>query len=604
MAFKISWPGASTKIIQSFGADPIYWKDYSYIGTDGKTYTFEGNDGIAIEAEFRSEVKACAGGSVKAVDNVGDVRPYGNTITLEHRDGETIYQTIYCHLFKTHVTVGQQVQAGDVIGLADSSGSAIGSQLKVIVKKIGASAAGQTSYGTTDGRNIRYYNDSVDPADYLSPVPDTRLTKSSFNATFKDAVNVRSGPSTRFQPPLYTAPKGDGLQVVAISTDKEWYRLIHDGKEGWAHVTYVIFNGNVATLPVEKGPELKIVTPLQVPNHPLRGMHDGAPQWGAGAADWMVANGIRGWAVDMVYCGGAENLEKTYPNGFEGRHNMDYTTAQNAGVRVILRWNFSFAKSEGGGGTFGDPVNDERLIQFIGRSILNSKGVWGHIIGNEPNRAGENFDYQNHQNIGTPIRPERIAKIIKGVRKIVGAGHRLSPPALDGTNTESFQRYGQEIDIPNVFYSKLIDLLLPTDVDWIALHGYSRGAGDAPSNTAKFGGHPLQWQFFGFRMWEPFADILRKKGPDWERKPIVITETNHLKRGCRSGWNDANHNGWDDDAQDWIRSVYDYIYNWNQQPTEQHVHGLVLYRLSQDEWELEHKPSLIQAMRESGEKPV
>ncbi|MGV2435621.1 MAG UNVERIFIED_CONTAM: hypothetical protein LVT10_12745 [Anaerolineae bacterium] len=215
------------------------------------------------------------------------------------------------------------------------------------------------------------------------------------------------------------------------------------------------------------------------------------------------------------------------------------------------------------------------MIHFIGRGIKNTKGVWGHIIGNEPNRAGENSDYENRHNIGTPIRPERIAKIIKGVRKIVGSGHRLSPPALNGTNTESFQKYGQEIDIPNVFYSKLIDLLLPTDVDWIALHGYSRGAGDAPSNTKKFDNFPLEWQFFGFRMWEPFADILRKKGLDWERMPIVITETNHLKRNCRGGWNDAQHNGWDDDAHDWIQSVYDYIRKWNQQPTEQFVHGLV-----------------------------
>ncbi len=775
MAFRISWPGTSTKILQSFGTDPTYWKDYYYIGTDGKSYPFEGNDGIAIEAEDRSEVKACASGLVKVTNNIGDVRPYGNTITLEHLDGETIYQTVYCHLFNIQVTVGQQVQQGDVIGLAGSTGSAIGSQLKVIVKKIGATAAGQTSYRTTDGRDINYYNDSVDPADYLIPPPDTRPIQTDYNATFKytvnvrsgpsesfkprlytgpkgdalqvlaissdkqwfrilhntkegwapvdyvtyngdittlpvetgselkviaphqgstdtnrtqsgfkatfkytvnvrsgpsenfkprlytapkgdalqvlaissdkqwfrilhnanegwapadyithngdittlpietgselnaifkNAVNVRSGPSKHFNPPIYTARKGDALQVLAISSDKKWYRILHNTKEGWAHVDYVIYNGDVSTLPVETGPELKIITPLQVPNHPVRGMHDGAPQWGKGAADWMVANRIRGWAVDMVYCRGEDNLEKTYPHGFEGRHNVDYTAAQNAGVRVILRWNFSFAKSEGGGGTFGDPTNDERLIHFIGRGIKNTKGVWGHIIGNEPNRAGENSDYENRHNIGTPIRPERIAKIIKGVRKIVGSGHRLSPPALDGTNTESFQKYGQEIDIPNVFYSKLIDLLLPTDVDWIALHGYSRGAGDAPSNTKKFDNFPLEWQFFGFRMWEPFADILRKKGLDWERKPIVITETNHLKRNCRGGWNDAQHNGWDDDAHDWIQSVYDYIRKWNQQPTEQFVHGLVLYRLSQDEWELEDKSNLIQALRASGEQPL
>ena len=77
----------------------------------------------------------------------------------------------------------------------------------------------------------------------------------------------------------------------------------------------------------------------------------------------------------------------------------------------------------------------------------------------------------------------------------------------------------RDIDIPKQISGvRLIDNLEPGDVDWIALHGYGRGSlGQTRAMMRNLVNFPLDWQFFGFRMWQPFADILRQKGPEWER---------------------------------------------------------------------------------------
>lgn len=597
MSFKLKWPIDSDKIIEHFSQNTDYWKDFTYQAADGTEHALPGNDGISIEAPFKGTVTACADGTVAAVDTPGDVRPNGNTVTIEHSADGTTYTTTYCHLLQVDVQAGQAVKAGDAIGLADSTGSVIGSALKLIVRKTGATAAGETAYTTTDGRSINLLNDTVDPADYLDPAPAERLTVppgpavSVFN---DDDVRVRMGPGTNFRI-LFERHKGDKVEVLGVSEDKEWYNIQIDGGTAWTYATFVDYAGDPASLPTV---EYVIQVPITKPDHPLRGMHDGAPQWGDSAAAFMFQQGTRGWAVDMVYCESEDNLDKLYT-----KHSLDYTPYEAKGIRVILRWNYSYAKSEGGGGTFGDPSNDKRLIQWIARGIKSSKGVWGHIIGNEPNRAGENHDYGSN-GIGTPITAKRIADLVKGVKAEVGQEHRIAPPAFDGTNTEAWFAYGRDDQyLPHRLWSDLIDLLDVGDCDWIALHGYGRGSLDDPANDQKFG-PPLENQFYGFRMWETFADILRQKGPEWERLPIVITETNHLRKGGR--YSEGHPIGWDNDVNgvNWISKAYEYVRQWNNKPNDQYVHGLVLYRLSQDEWHLNDKGLLIQAMKDNGENPL
>ncbi len=84
----------------------------------------------------------------------GQTHAYGIHVRIQHQDG---YQTIYAHFTKYLVSVGQQVKAGDLIGLADSTGNSTGSHLHLTLKKQGATAAGLTNYP----------NDIIDPTPFL-----------------------------------------------------------------------------------------------------------------------------------------------------------------------------------------------------------------------------------------------------------------------------------------------------------------------------------------------------------------------------------------------------------------------------------------------------
>jgi murein DD-endopeptidase MepM/ murein hydrolase activator NlpD len=60
---------------------------------------------------------------------------YGNVIVLKHElAGETFF-TLYGHLYKIDVAVGQVVKAGDQIGEVGATGSAIGSHLHFEVRR-------------------------------------------------------------------------------------------------------------------------------------------------------------------------------------------------------------------------------------------------------------------------------------------------------------------------------------------------------------------------------------------------------------------------------------------------------------------------------------
>ena len=73
---------------------------------------------------YGDSVKAAADGIVIYADNTYSA--HGNYIIIEHENG---IQTGYAHLSKIDVTVGQEVNAGDVIGKIGSTGKSTGPHL-------------------------------------------------------------------------------------------------------------------------------------------------------------------------------------------------------------------------------------------------------------------------------------------------------------------------------------------------------------------------------------------------------------------------------------------------------------------------------------------
>ena len=80
--------------------------------------------------EGRTIVAAFAGKVVK-VRNQGRRRGYGRYVILDHGNGLT---TLYAHLERWKVNVGDELQAGDVIGIGGNSGRSYGAHLHFEMK--------------------------------------------------------------------------------------------------------------------------------------------------------------------------------------------------------------------------------------------------------------------------------------------------------------------------------------------------------------------------------------------------------------------------------------------------------------------------------------
>jgi len=89
------------------------------------------HDGIDITGKKGSVFTATAGGKVV---HAGYDRAKGNTVTIEHNE---IWSTEYRHLDKLSVKEGDEVKAGDAIGLLGSTGESTGPHLHYSVLKNG-----------------------------------------------------------------------------------------------------------------------------------------------------------------------------------------------------------------------------------------------------------------------------------------------------------------------------------------------------------------------------------------------------------------------------------------------------------------------------------
>lgn len=108
--------------------------------------------GVDILAPMGTEVLAPASGTVKTRTDLGNTS-FGKYIELQH-EGGTI--TLFAHLSEFRVSLGQSVNAGDVIGLSGSTGNSTGPHLH---------------YEMSNMDTYRYYEDNG----YNPPIPYDEL---------------------------------------------------------------------------------------------------------------------------------------------------------------------------------------------------------------------------------------------------------------------------------------------------------------------------------------------------------------------------------------------------------------------------------------------
>jgi murein DD-endopeptidase MepM/ murein hydrolase activator NlpD len=115
------------------------------------------HEGIDFRAAQGTPVKCCADGVVAHVGDFRTERPdiasggYGLYIRVRHAG----YDTVYCHLSKQNVKVGDNVKLGQVIGLVGSTGNSTGAHLHWEVRL--------TKNGVYDKVPGSIYNACVDP---------------------------------------------------------------------------------------------------------------------------------------------------------------------------------------------------------------------------------------------------------------------------------------------------------------------------------------------------------------------------------------------------------------------------------------------------------
>jgi murein DD-endopeptidase MepM/ murein hydrolase activator NlpD len=68
------------------------------------------------------------------VKDLGRDGGYGNIVLIDHGYG---YESLYGHLVRTNVKIGQMIKRGDVIGFVGSTGASVGPHLHYEVTKNG-----------------------------------------------------------------------------------------------------------------------------------------------------------------------------------------------------------------------------------------------------------------------------------------------------------------------------------------------------------------------------------------------------------------------------------------------------------------------------------
>jgi hypothetical protein len=173
---------------------PFLGKVTSEFGPRKRRYHY----GTDIDLETGDAVGSAFDGRVRIAKKS---KTYGNVVVIRHSNG---LETYYAHLSKINVEIGQEVYAGQIIGLGGNTGHSHGSHLHF---------------------EIRYLGQPINPTEIISftdhkLICDTlTLSKKTFDYVFeakKAAVkNYASGKGKYGKGKVYVIRKGDTLSSIA-----------------------------------------------------------------------------------------------------------------------------------------------------------------------------------------------------------------------------------------------------------------------------------------------------------------------------------------------------------------------------------------------------
>ncbi len=343
----------------------------------------------------------------------------------------------------------------------------------------------------------------------------------------------------------------------------------------------------------------------------LYGLHE------AGGEHLFLDAGRTGWIV----------FNEAIGHDPKDTSGADFTRWSELGLGVICRLNHGFPPD----GTLPHSSLYEEFARRAANFVAASSGCKIWVIGNEMNyaveRPGVQVDWSRHAStrgstpeesdpqrrglvtrfnvlpdFSTEIRTTRGATISPGevitpemyarcYRLCRDAIHRLPNHADDQVLVGAVAPWNsQTIYAGNAngdwiqYFRDILETLGPKDCDGFTLHTYSRGGDPALITSAEKLGAPFQAYHAEFRA---YTDFMAAVPDNMRTLPVYLTEIDQT-----SPWLDVN-NGW-------VQAAYAEIDAWNQQPANQQIRAVVLYRWpTLDRWHLAGKPGVLQDFQQA-----
>lgn len=169
---------------------PFEGKITSAFGPRKRKYHY----GVDIDLETGDCVAAAFDGRVRICKKS---KSYGNVIVIRHASG---LETYYAHLSKINVEIGQEVYAGQVVGLGGNTGRSRGSHLHF---------------------EVRYMGQPINPSELISfdqhkLISDTlTLSSKTFNCVNAAKKAAASNYASSKRGKVHVVKKGDTLSAIA-----------------------------------------------------------------------------------------------------------------------------------------------------------------------------------------------------------------------------------------------------------------------------------------------------------------------------------------------------------------------------------------------------
>lgn len=128
---------------------------------------------------------------------------------------------------------------------------------------------------------------TAEPATATSSVPRVRV---------KQGANIRSGPSTVFDPPIGSLASGAEVDLLGQNPGATWYKIQYYNREAWIAAVTVDLVGDVTNLPIDVGPATPMPT---LPPPTAAPVNTAVP---AGGAD-LVVDGTPNISPHPFECG-------------------------------------------------------------------------------------------------------------------------------------------------------------------------------------------------------------------------------------------------------------------------------------------------------------